>query len=220
MTKQLTKFYDTDRPHTIRSLPSDETVWDLAPDEHTNVDWNPGVIGWRTECITRSPRGFILRNFPHQAGRSTPAHCTDYSHQAPDPACECGYRIVRNLTQLSEHWDRVTEVGDSRGSHVSSLAMAIVRVRASGAITGRYFSGFPSDDDIVNFSDPEHTLRVGSMELVGPLLIPQNVRHYAKALTRSYPRLHKAAIAIKDIYNLDGGAPVTAQQTVPEGELR
>lgn len=150
------------------------------------------VVGWRFEMLTRRAMNradrrkalsFLPFSLFSRHGLRGPANCTPapyvegrvglpwspYRHQAhdaPDPDCQCGLRVVEDLDELQGYLDLTDRVHPDRFRAPRALGTLAV-YRAEGF--GRVLPGpAPMSDD------PPSTSRASSLRLLGPIYLPDD----------------------------------------------
>jgi hypothetical protein len=140
------------------------------------------VVGWRFGQLTRpavnraerrkAPGGLVLPDFSNR-GVSKRATCnprlfagfglswspyTEQAHDAPDPRCQCGYRVVEDLDELQDYFD----LGERKSPGALGGAMVLYRVEGFGRVLP---GPAPMSDD------PPSTSRASSLRLLGPIYL-------------------------------------------------
>jgi hypothetical protein len=133
------------------------------------LSYDRGTAGGRRLC-TRLP----FSRFSN-GGLSEPAACrpgpyagnglggslyNSRSHEAPDPACQCGYRLVEDVDDLQDYYD----LAERRHADVLG-ALALCRMQGFGRVI---HGPAPMSDD------PPGTSRASHLRLVGPIYLPDD----------------------------------------------
>jgi hypothetical protein len=149
----------------------------------TTTAAGPTVVGWRFTTLALRGMNRAERRKPltHQpfaeftrhrlseravcnrrpyAGLSWSPYSTQ-PHDAPDPHCQCGYRVVEDLDELQGYLDLI-DSGQTAGMLES---LAVYRVEGFG----RVLPGCAPLSD-----DPPSTSRASSLRLLGPIYLPDD----------------------------------------------
>lgn len=209
------EIHDNSRNIRVRPVAGREDVWQLQPDQTLQVDWRTPVVGWRYAQVgERHGKLAISPMFP-PLGRSPDAACTwPGNHTAetpvPDPACGCGFRIVRDLTALAAYHRFVIDT--ARELRHEGPPKVFVRVAGAGLCAERQRDDYSTGERFE--LDPQQCVRIACIEIVGPVLLPPEMQHLTGPLVASYPRLRKQVHVVTDLCALTGGAPPQAVQDV------
>lgn len=121
----------------------------------------------------------------------------DRPHTTPDPKCQCGLRVVPNLTSLMDYWyDQVMQLRARADMKKTALPpMALCRVIGSGVVA----------ESGPRYDDPRGSWRVSHAQIVGTVILPGT--GVGRAARRHLQRIRTVDEVhyVDDILDVDGG---------------
>lgn len=167
---------------TGREGPAPREGWRLAvlsvPTDPPFRHFESSTLSAPARCISRGSLAHIAVNYRR------------FQHEAPDPACECGYRVSPSLDLIRLLFERVAE----QAPPIRRGAWAFYRVRIHGRAV-------PSD---LTKGDYYGTWRVAQIEIASPVIFPRNADGTAGAdrLRAHSPSTPAIFVAPDEILNM------------------
>ena len=188
-------------PFEVEHTPGDNDLWDIPADETWRVPEQQPIIGWRqATCIIWREKLVSIGWFdptdwtvpeaecdPYRFARTQLAGSYHYGggcNSAPNPQCQCGYRIVRHVADLTpltryswgakpiRHTGSVRSLNfgwatkhDAPPDGECTAVFTIVEAAAWGKVTAAQFR---------TYNDPPHTLRAQHLQLTGQVIVPDD----------------------------------------------